>query len=54
MLEAQTLQHIGQLDVDAEIVGVELELIPSNNGAFSSTSMSSVATSPSTDSFQWR
>src|SRR6202158_5743560 len=27
MLEAQTLQGVGELDVDAQIVGVELELI---------------------------
>ena len=27
MLEAQTLQGVGELDVDAEIVGVELELV---------------------------
>ena len=27
MLEAQSLQRIGQLDVDAEVVGVELQLI---------------------------
>ena len=27
MLEAQPLQRVGQLDIDAEIVGVELELI---------------------------
>ena len=27
MLKAQALQHIGQLDIDAKIVGVELELV---------------------------
>ena len=27
MLEAQPLQRVGELDIDAEIVGVELELI---------------------------
>ena len=28
MLEAQPLDRVGELDVDAEIVGVELELVP--------------------------
>ena len=27
MLEAQALQRVGQLDVDAEVVGVELQLV---------------------------
>ena len=27
MLEAQALHHVGQLDVDAEVVGVELQLV---------------------------
>jgi hypothetical protein len=38
MLEAQPLQRVGQLDVDAEVVGIELELIALEQPAFSSTS----------------
>src|SRR5476649_1395462 len=27
MLEAQALDHVGQLDVDAQVVGIELQLV---------------------------
>ena len=54
MFEAQPLDRVGELDIDAEIVGIELEFVPSNSAPFSSTSMASVATSPSRASCQWR
>ena len=33
MLEAQPLHRVGQLDIDAEIVGVELELVAGREAA---------------------
>jgi hypothetical protein len=45
MLEADALQRVGELDVDAEVVRVELELVVGRPQAASSlTSIASVAT----------
>ena len=58
VLEAQALDRVGELDVDAEVVGVELERRSRGGaGACSSTAMSRVATplpSVGSSSFQWR
>ena len=54
VLEAQALDGVVELDVHAQVVGVELELVPGHQAARSSTSMVSVATGPSTLSFQCR
>ena len=53
MLEADALQRVGELDVDAEVVGVELELVVGGRRPASSlTSIASVATAPSMVNFQ--
>ena len=45
MLEADALQRVGELDVDAEVVGVELQLVVVRRRPASSfTSIASVAT----------
>ena len=54
VLEAQPLDRVGELDVDAEVVGVELELVALEQAALLVDVHESVATSPSTASFQWR
>ena len=55
MLEAQPLDRIGQLDVDAEIVGIQFQVVAfKQRRPFRRRPSSSVATSPSTASFQWR
>ena len=33
MLEAQALQRVGKLDVDAQVVGIELELVAGHDAA---------------------
>ena len=52
MFEAQPLKRVCKFDIDAEIVGIELEFVAFEQRPFSSTSMRSVAISPSTASFQ--
>jgi len=53
MLEADAVQRVVQLDVDAEVVAVELELVAGRDTLSSATSSASVASGPSQDSFQW-
>ena len=53
VLEAQALDRVGELDVDAEVVGVELQLVVRATGRRPRcTSIASVATGPSNESFQ--
>ena len=54
MLEADAVQRVVQLDIDAEIVGIELELVAGDRPPSSATSSASVATGPSKASRQWR
>ena len=55
VLEPQPLDRVVQLDVHAEVVGVELQLVARGAGPpCSSTSMTSVATGPSVASRQCR
>jgi hypothetical protein len=54
MLETDALNGVGELDVDAEVVGVELELVAVGEVSSSWTSIDSVATAPSIWSFQCR
>jgi len=54
MLEAQPLQRIGKFDIDAEIVGIELEVVTFEQRALLVDIIVSVATLPSIVSFQCR
>ena len=55
MLEAQPLQRVGQLDIDAEIVGIQFELVAvEQRRPFVDVHRSASRPSPSTVSFQWR
>ena len=54
VLEAQPLDDVGQLDVDAQVVGVELELVAVAEPPSGSTAMVTVATGPSTSRRQCR
>ena len=55
VLEAQPLHGVVQLDVDAEVVGVELELVVvAQPGVGRRPAIVSVATGPSISSRQWR
>ena len=52
VLEADALQRVVQLDVDAEVVAVELELVARAEAAVLGDVQRSVATGPSNVSFQ--
>ena len=54
MLEAQPLHRVRKLDIDAEIVGIELELVALEQAAVLVDVHGQVATSPATSSFQCR
>ena len=53
MLEADALDRVGELDVDAEVVRVQLQLVVGRQaGVLAATSIASVAIGPSKVSFQ--
>ena len=52
MLEPETLDGVRELDVDAEIVGVQLEPVVGGESGVLLTSIESVAIGPSKLSFQ--
>ena len=55
VLEADALERVGELDVDAEVVGIELERVAGADAAvLGDVRASASRLPPSTASFQWR